>query len=311
MPTRIDYQLCNKNNGGTALIPCAIRMARAKSFLFVTPDWSFDIETDTFDGDYVREQIALGKFTPFLNTVSFTDNTPETTYKDYDDGARGVIRNGLPEYSFEFDNGAAWHAIVSGYSSFQAGGVIIVDKAGNIWLQKSMDGSKLFAFSVNYLNVPTERAATGDETTGTMLQFQIANEIAWNRNRTVITAEQAQININDEVRGILDVTFDPVSNSVANGFVVDIKAKGNTAYGIEALDATDLRLINNTTDAVINITSVTPVAGIAGRYSISPTPSATTVVRIETYDQGTGSMVAIVGDLLMYKGVSDPITITA
>lgn len=313
MPTRIDFLQCNKTHAGTALIPCAIRKKRTKSIFYVNPGWSFDLtdENLTFDDEYIRLQIMNGTFTPFLNTLSVTDNTPETTTKEYADGAMGVIRNGLPQITLEFDNGVNWHANAYGYNSFNSGGIIEVDVDGTIWAYRNMAKTKLVAMGVNMFNTATERQATGDETPATLITYQIADEVAYNTLRTAITAEEAGINVNQEIFGILDVSITPVTNSVANGFVIRIAATGNVGHPVQGLDATDLRMINADTNAVIAITSLTPVAATPGDYTIAPVPSAGTDVIIKTRDADTNTDVALVGDMLMYKGESAVITIIA
>lgn len=311
MPTRIDFLQCNKQRNGTALIPCAIRKKRTKSVFFVTPDWSFDL-TDanlTFNDAYIREQIMKGTFTPFLNTLSVTDNTPETTTKDYADGAIGVIRNGLPQITLEFDNGVNWHANAYGYNSFNAGGVIEIDVDGTIWAYRNVAKTRLVAMAVNMFNTATERQATGDETPATMISYQISDEVAYNTLRTAITAQEAGININSEIKGIADVTITPVTTTAAN-FVVDVTYAGNNGYPVQALSVADFQVINNATGAVVNITQVAPVAGTPGRYKITGVTGGTTV-RVRTFDEETGTDVALIMDIQMYRGESEPITITA
>lgn len=302
---------CNKAVFGTGLVPCELRLKDFKTFIIVPNSWSLNVESDTFNGDYVVQKIQDGTFVPFLNTVEFLNNTPDPTTKEYQGGTTAVIRNGKPEYSFEYDNGIGFHKAAYGYNSFQMYSVIIVDSAGTVAVAESADGLSVRGFALSMLNTRTYVPQVGDETAKTLIEFQIANEEQFNRRMALITVDESGVDINTEVNGIIGVSITGTA-SVANGFNINVNAVNNANFGIEAFETGNFRIRNTATNAVLAIDSVA-AGSTPGNYVLDATPTLATSYVVETYDATATPPVAtaLIGTSQLYRGVSAPIIAVA
>jgi len=308
---QINALRCNKAVFGTGLVPCELKLKDFKSFIIVPNSWSVNVTSGTFDKEYVIAQIQAGIFVPFLNALEFTNNTPDVTTKEYQGGIMSVIRNGKPQYTFEYDNGIGWHKAAYSYNSFQGYSVLIVDSTGTIAAASSVDGTILTGFKLSMLNTGTYTPQVGDETAKTLISFQIANEEQFNRRMALITADEAGVDINSEIAGVIGVTITGTA-SVANGINVVVNAGNNTIFGIEGLTADNFRVRNAATNATLTIATV--VAGtIPGTYKITTTPAPTLASNliVDTYDSDADVTTALVGDSQLYRGLSEPIVVGA
>lgn len=308
----INSKNCLKLLLGTGMVPCELKLKDFKSFLLVPKSWSLNVLTGTFDSEYVVSQIQNGTFVPFLNTVGFVVNTPETTTKEYPGGIMAAIRNGKPLFSFEYDNGPAWHGAAYSYNSFQAWNVLIVDSAGTIIALSSADKTKITGFPLSMLNTATDTPQVGDETAKTIITFQIANEEAWNTRKALLTTDISGVDINTDVNGIVSVIMTGTS-SVANGHKLKVVADSNETYGIMALATTNIRARNTVTNTVMPITTVAETTPEDYTVTFTTPPTAGVKFVYETYDATATppTATALIGDNLLYRGVSDEITVVA
>jgi len=311
MPTSINTQNCAKELLGTGLLDCVIRKGKINSVLKVKPDWSFNPATETFNLAYVILQVQKGVFVPFLNTLDTTSDTPESYTKEYGDHSIAVVGHGKPQRSLEFDNGPYWHAAAASYAGFRNGGVIEIDINGRVWLQRNVAGTKLTAWATNMFDVPTYTDPINDETGKTYIKYQIRNEVAWTEQMTSISKAVIGADLNEELKGFNNVVI--TGTAVASGLVtIQVKSAGNTDYGILALDETDFRVIDLTTNTVLAIDDVT-VGPTEGSYVIDLTAAVVAghTLSVEMYDTAANVNVALIGDNIMYKGISLPITVSA
>lgn len=311
MATPINALVCTKQLIGTGLLPCEIKFQQPKTILRVTNDWTFDPATETFNLAYVISKIQDGTFTPFKNTLEFVENTPEPTRKEYQGGATATIRNGKPSHSYEYDNGIGFHAAAYSYNGFRQSSVILIDKAGNVGLQRNVAGTQIKAFATNDFNTRTYMMASGDETAKTIVEYQIDSEEAYNTRFTVITAKTIGADLNEEIDGIRSVTIEGTAEA-GDPIAVTVMGVNNTIYGVEGLTAANFRLRNADTNAVLAITSIAAGA-TPGAYTITPTVATTAGLKVivETYDDDANVATALVGDSTLYKGESEVITVAS
>lgn len=304
---------CNKNNPGTGVVDCAIKEGIFKSaFLVTDPNWELTVATDTFDREYVLEQIMLGVFVPLMKSDSFANNTPDTTTQDYDGGIVRTVRNGKPMYQLNFDNGPLWHAAVSAYSGRSGLGMILIDDAGQIKLIRSVDKTKMFAMGLSDFNVPTWTPKVGDTNANTAITFQIANEVEYNTRPAYLTATAVGFDANTEIKGIIDVDIAGAGDISNGNVVVQVTAAMSRKFGVKGLTATDFRLVNNGTDAEITITSVTANPLVAGEYTIAATLTGVSSVTVSTYDADLDVTVARIGtSTQLFRGENTNITVAA
>lgn len=313
MPTLINAVNCKKYVAGLGLIDCEPFFGEPKSVFVTPPSWSVPVST-TIDLDYIVTQVQNGVFIPFLNAVQFTENTGDPTRQDYTGGNRRTVRNANPDYTFEFDNGISWHTAAYSYNGYK-GRVILVDKAGNIKLQRNVAGDTLTGFLADDINTRTYRQASGDTSAGTMLDIHLDNPEEFNRQMVMISRDTLGTNINSELNGVINVKIAVVSASVANDIVVDITAVANSSFGIEGLLLGNLEMLNVTTGVVSNISVATPSTTIIGRYTLEPTiaPTATDEIKVRTKNYGLNQATLIVDSspAQLYKGESAEFTVTA
>lgn len=307
---------CNKDRKGTGVPSCIVLFKQALSILLVTdPRWKLTIATDTFDAEYIQAKVQDGTFVPFLNTKEFVNNTPDPTRKEYQSGERKTLRNGKPDYSFEFDNGPLWHSDAYSYNGGSYG-VLIVDKSGNVRGVTTEDGLSFKAPMVSDFNTRTYVDEAGDETAKTIVEIQIRNEEEFNRRPYIITAGNVGMDINEDVLGIIDVDITAVgAASVANGVTVKVMAEQNTSWGVRALTAASFRVMNVTDDEVEVIDAVVESTSVIGQYAITFDPALTLAKKIvvELYDATATPPVAVakIGDNQFFKGASAELTVGA
>jgi len=300
---------CNKDNLGLGIVECEARLKDFKSFILVPKSWRLSIaELATLTYTQMVGFVQDDTWQPFLNAVEFVNNTPDPTTKEYTGGVMSVIRNGKPQYSFEFDNGIGFQKAAYSKNSFNQYNVLLVDSAGTLVGATSADGLSFIGLTASMVNTRTYVPQVGDETAKTLVEFQLSNEDQFNKRMALLTVDQTNVDINSELMGVIGVNITGTA-SVANGFVVDVTAVNNTIFGIEALDETNFRIRNTATNTVLAIDTV--VAGAnPGNYTIdtttAPTLAATYV--LETYDSTATPPVnvALVGTNQLYKGVSAP-----
>lgn len=312
MPTNFNAVNCKKELLGTGFVDCEIIFGSIKSVLRVSNDWVFNPLTDTFNFEYVVSKVQDGTFVPFLNTLEFLNNTPEATTKEYQGGAMAVIRNGKPQYSLEYNNGWGFHSASYSYNGFRSGSVILIDKSGNVGLLRNVSETQLSGFLTNMFNTSTWVPPVGDDTAKTLLAFQIDNEEAFNKRFTIISAEEIGADLNEDLRGVVSVNINGTA-SVAAGININVTAYNNKSFGILALDETNFRVRNTTTNTVLAIDTVTN-GPVPGNYIITTTPtlvSANTIV-VETYDATATppTNTAILGTNQLFRGASAAITVT-
>lgn len=311
MATQINALNCKKVKLGTGLIPCEIRFRQPKTILRTDPSWSFDPATETFNLAYVVSKIQDGTFTPFKNTIEFTENTADPTTQEYQGGDTFLVRNGKPTYAFAYDNGVGFHKAAYSYNGNRQNSVILVDKVGNVGVLSNVAGTKLSAHLTNMFNTRTMTMEAGDTSARTTLEFQIANEEAFNSRFTVISVDEIGADLNEEIDGIISVN---IEGTAAAGDPIEITVMGenNSIYGIEGLTASNFRVRNAVTNAVVTLTSVTAGA-TPGAYTLTPTTPTVAAQKliVETYDDDADVAVALVGDTVLYKGESPEITVSA
>lgn len=307
---------CNKEEFALGTVDCEPLLGEFSGFITVDSNWSVPVEdilSGDFDKDAVVALIENGTFEPFLGSVEFTNNTPDATTKEYTGGIMRVIRNGKPQYRFEFDKGIGYHK--AAYSRNQQSGknILLIDETGTLVGAYSGDGLNFTGLSLSMYNTNTYVPKTGDETAKTLIDVQLGNENQFNTRMALLTVDQSGIDFNTDIAPITGVVITGTS-SVADGHIINVKAGNNTIFGIEGLLATNIRAVNNVTNAVIPITSIAETVN-EGEYVVTFTtpPVAGTIIVYSTYDATATPPLAVakLSDMQIYKGKSLPITVTA
>lgn len=314
MPTLINAANCKKFVLGTGLVDCEPFFGQPTTAMLVKKSWQLPVDDSaTFDLDYIVARVQDGTFVPFLSAKGFTENTPDPTRQDYPQGQRRTIRNGNPDYMFEYDNGLGFHKAAYSYNS-SSWNVILFDQVGNAQLQSNVAGTILTGFAASDINTRTYRQASGDTAAGTMLEIQLASPEEFNRQMTLVAVADIGANINSELRGVVSVNINIVSASVASGIVVDVTSINNTAFGIEALLLGNFEVYNVTDDVITNASAAVASTTILGRYTITSAataPAATDEIRVQTKGYSLGNATLLAGSTQLYKGQSGVFEMTA
>lgn len=297
---------CNKENLNLGIVQCEAMLKDFKSFILTPKTWKIPLaELETLDLATIVGFVQEDIWQPVLNSVEFLNNTPDPTTKEYTGGIMSVIRNGKPQYSFEFDNGIGFHKAAYSKNSFNQYNVLIIDSAGTIVGATTADGENFTGLSASMVNTRTYVPQVGDETAKTLIEFQLSNEEQFNKRMAIITVDQSGVDINSEILAVVGVTITGTAN--ATTATVQVNAVNNTIFGIQGLEAGDFSIVDTTTDSVVNITSVAEGTE-PGSYVITATFVVGNVITIST---AGANDTAIIGDNQLYRGVSAPITVTA
>lgn len=307
MPTAINSVECKKFVKGTGLVSCEPFFGQPTSIFLTAPGWSLPTATTaSFDKEYIVQQIQGGVFIPFLNTVSFTENTPDPTRQEYTGGKRRTIRNGNPDYMFEFDNGVGFHTAAYSYNGGKFG-AILFDEVGNAQLIASIDLATLYAIGLSDVNTRTYRQQSGDTASATMLEVQVESPEVFNRQMVIIPVEQIGVNVNNEVFGVVSVKINIVTASVANGIVVDVTAANNPKFGIRNLVMGSFQVANLTDDVTSSVSAAVESTSVPGRYTLTVTatpPGAGDSIQVMTYQYNADQSVRIPQTNQLYRGIS-------
>lgn len=146
--------------------------------------------------DYAQELQAQGKIIVLKGIRAFTDNTPDDTIDELEDGTKSVARLGLYEFVMNFINGLHFHAALHSLSSFGNYDVVMWDREGNglgtVSTNGSLKGFTAGMVQASKLTWPTD-AASQREGLGLQLldrseldqdyAFLQREKVGWNPNR--------------------------------------------------------------------------------------------------------------------------------
>lgn len=197
---------CLTTRKNLGLPDCILQEGRLTGFIMTPKGWAINLTTDTFDLDYVNEQIQLGNFIPVLGAVEATNNTPEATTEEYQGGVMSVVRNGLPNFTFKFLKGG-WkfaNALYS-YNSFQAFDVLFVFSSGAV--AGATNGTTLSGFDLGMLNSGTYMFTDGNTSASVSVTMQLINETQFNRDVALLDASVLDFNVNSDINPITDIVM--------------------------------------------------------------------------------------------------------
>lgn len=304
MAILINSQNCDSTRLNLGMPSCLASMKDPVGFILTPTTWSATVASDTIDLAYVLGKIQDGTFIPFLDSLEFLDNTPEPTTKEYTSGLKSVIRNGKPEFSFEFSKEYAFHKSAYTYNTNGAYNVIFVTSNGSLFLAQNTAGTTLQGFSLGMLNTGSFKFNDGgSEVEKTVISFQLTDENQFNGKGVILTQETLGFAANSEIFPITDVLIAGTAAD-AGDVVVSVTARANPVFYIEGLEAANFRLLIG--GVVDTITGVT-YSATTNLYSITPTTSlSSSSCVVEMYDAGNSVDVAD-ATTAFYKGESDAI----
>jgi len=304
---------CNKEFLGAGIGTCEVFLNKEMNGEILVPNnWFLPVVNGAVDltvADAI-ELIQQTTFDPIFGAVEFTDNTGDPATVDYTSRITAVVENALPNYQLRYETSVGQHSAIYSKNAFKTKSILLVFN-GTIVGAYSPDGTKFVGLKMGMHNAQTLKLPAGDARMGTLVNFQLIDEQQFNRRLAVLTTDMLGFDITSETQPIQSTTITAVATA-GDPINVTVNSLNNTNYGIEGLDATNFRVVNVTTNAVVTLSTVT--AGVTpGTYVLTPTTGLTAahVIYVQLYDTVVPVATAIVGDNQLYKGQSVNITVGA
>lgn len=302
MQTLFNYLVCSAERKGTGVPACYVETDVPNGFYLAAPNWSFDPSQVAFNRAYVTEQIQAKNLIPFLNSLQFTDNTEDDVFQTFATGIKAVVRNGLPEFAFDYSKGYCFHSAAHSYNSYAAYKVVFVWNNGVHGFAKNSDGT-LSGLDMGYFKAGTYKNNSGSETQTTPVSFQLTNAIQYNENMAFLSAEQLDFvpsNINGVVDAMLTIQGDIEGTDTT--FDVAVKVHCNTSINVLGLTVADLQLTGDTSKSI----STVAYNSSTGLYTITMDAPAVEgeLIGIRLYDTADDYTVVDLSGTL-YEGESE------
>ena len=156
---------------GTGTKGCKPFFKKATAIWFTPQGFKYDSSKE-FDDDYISELQADGNLIVLKGIRTFTDNTPDDTVEELEDGTKQLAKLGLYEFALQFINGLYFNAALHSLSSFGNYDATFVDRDGNLLGTTAADGS-LKGFTVGMLQATKITWATDStaQREGIMMQL--------------------------------------------------------------------------------------------------------------------------------------------
>ena len=298
---------CLTTRKNLGLPDCILQEGRLTGFIMTPKGWAINLTTDTFDLDYVNEQIQLGNFIPVLGAVEATNNTPEATTEEYQGGVMSVVRNGLPNFTFKFLKGG-WkfaNALYS-YNSFQAFDVLFVFSSGAV--AGATNGTTLSGFDLGMLNSGTYMFTDGNTSASVSVTMQLINETQFNRDVALLDASVLDFNVNSDINPITDIVMTGRADVSEDKVYFKPTFDMNQSTTLGGIAIANLRVTIDGTATTIVALSLTYNASTK-EWSFEPTDAFTTSssIVVQLYDSINSVATAKIGTRY-YKGATSAIT---
>lgn len=297
---------CLTTRKNLGLPDCILQEGRLTGFIMTPKGWAINLTTDTFDLDYVNEQIQLGNFIPVLGAVEATNNTPEATTEEYQGGVMSVVRNGLPNFTFKFLKGG-WkfaNALYS-YNSFQAFDVLFVFSSGAV--AGATNGTTLSGFDLGMLNSGTYMFTDGNTSASVSVTMQLINETQFNRDVALLDASILDFNVNSDINPITDIVMTGRADVSDDKVYFKPSFDMNQSTTLGGIAIANLRVTIDGVASTIVALSLT-YNSTTKEYKFEPTDAFTTSssIVVQLYDSVNSVATAKIGTRY-YKGATSAI----
>lgn len=240
MSGKINYLDCNQSQMGTGVLSCEVRTGVPYGFFRTAPGWRFDPETETFDDAYIEEQIRKRKLVPFLRAIGF--EVPEEGGQTFTSnlGVKMKVLDGLPEFSFDYSNGAGFHRAAYSYNSFGGYGTLLAYNNGVV--RGSLDGSgKVKGLETGMFDTGNYKEANGSDPQKTTITLQLTDPMEYNMRYALLDGGANGFSL-ATVAGIIDVDIDPFDVGDPQGFLVRFSALNNKGRIIKGLTTKEIQV---------------------------------------------------------------------
>lgn len=307
MAVLINTKDCVTERKNLGLPDCIIQEGRLTGQILVPKGWNINLTTDTFDLDYVNEQIQLGNFVPILGAVEVTNNTPEATTEEYQGGVISVVRNGLPQYGFKYLKGGWKYAsALYTYNSFQAFDMLFVFSSGAI--AGATNGTVFSGFDLGMWNNGTYMFTDGTASASVTVNVQLINEVQFNRDVALLDSSVLDFNVNTDIFPITDITLTGRADVSENKVYFKAKFAMNESVNLAGIAIANLKsFVSGVADTIVALSLSYNSTTEEWVYTPTATLTTSTPVVVQLYDSVASVAVAKIGTKY-YKGVTASIT---
>lgn len=271
MAALVNYADCNQSQMGTGVLSCEIKTGVPYGFFLTKTDWRFDPATEDFDNDYITEQIKLKNLIPFLKPIGFEMVNEDAEIFTSNLKVKTKVIDGLPGFSFDFNNGPGFHKAAYSYNSFGNYGILLAYNNGVV--DGAFDGNgKIKGYNAGMIDTAQFMASNGSDPQKTTIQFQLTDAYEYNMSRALLSGNENGFSL-AAIGGVIDANITKVSNNLAD-VVVSVKAANNSAISITGLVAGDFLVTGTaatidtlTYDAVAKQYTLTFSADVAADYA--------------------------------------------
>lgn len=297
MATLIDFKDCGKESiRGTAKPECSVITERLKGFIAVPKTWELDTSSETLDNAYITQKIQERVFHPFLDSTDFVENNEDSVFQTGNaTGIQKLVRKGLPQFDFTYQNDYCWNAAVSHFDSFDRYNVILVYSNDVFGFAYKADGVTITGLETGYIHIPTYKNNDGTVSSSTMIKIQLTKPDQYNKDMALLPASDNNIDMTDIV-GILDAKLLPtVAVDLSTDISVSVTVACNSGIQVLGLDETNFVVTGKTVSAAVyNVTTK--------QYDLTVTAFASGDKITVSLTDGVYSSVDIAG--VLYSGSS-------
>ena len=249
MATTINGVNCAVTRKGTGYIECVQELGTPIGVIKTPVNWSLDIDTETFDSlAYIQTEIQKGNFVPFIGGFNFTDNSAEAVFQESQTGNKSKVRDGKPEFMFDYQNGYCWNKAAFSHNSRNCGIIIVWDN--NVFgFHVSSDGTKLKALRANYFNVGTFKNNDGANNLTTPISIQLRDANAYNAEMALVEPLTYDY---EDINGIIDVNIAIPNPPADTDTTIDVQitASCNSLLYLSVFTADTLEITGKTVSLV-------------------------------------------------------------
>ena len=238
--------------------------ATLKAF-YTTADFEFATKTSAQTAAVWTTAIQNKYVYPLPMVLDVEDNSTEAGIYTGSLGRKIKASNSIWGEKLLFDVTAFEYTRLFSFNGAK-GRLLLVDVNGNVY-GTSSDGTKIKGFEIASLEVHPYTVATGQgEIRRSAIAFELADYSEYTSGIVIFAADFV-----DELTGLVDVTI--TSASWTTGGCTFTVTRDCDGSGVTGLVAADLVLVDDAGGSE-TITSIAPVAGVAGSYTLVATLGA-------------------------------------
>ena len=223
MATLLNDPGCTALGGNTGTPGCAFYPGQIVGAILIPETKEFaNSDLDTFIATCQTLMLSAEgtRIYPVFRFDAVIDNTADITVKSLGYGGEQVTKEGKRNYTFEMYQGGFCHnAQLRKFNGSKQYKVLLVDHKNIIYgVRTATDGLK--GFTLDYLHTYDWKLDTGEEAAKFMIRFAFAKTTEFNEDLGYFDAGQ---DVEDALRGILDVEMYDIASSTSKKHIVGIR----------------------------------------------------------------------------------------